>query len=314
MQELLGGAGQCQLLGRTAEGFPCFQNFFLRGLVGKAHKDSAHMPVGHRHAQALCGKARTIGADNLVALDVTPQLQRLLLALFFLAADVGDDVIQNIGEGFKGLARAGNCLIGADQHVGDIILAQRVQGGYIALQAAVGLYGNKAALGAKTLALGGDDVDVVGVDLRHDHRHIGGKAVGAVVGNHGAFCLGVGFLQRFDLLFFHIDGAKDKVHLGGDLCHVGGVQHHQLFRLFGHGGLHQPAAAHSLLIGLAGTAGAGCHSGQAEPRVVFQQGYKTLPYHTGCADDTYIVLFHCSFTYLSHPTLCKNNGFATKFA
>lgn len=68
----------------------------------------------------------------------------------------------------KGLTCTGNGLIGAHQSLADTkILHQRVQvAGNVALVALeVGLNGNKAALGAQTLALCGDDLDVVGVDL-----------------------------------------------------------------------------------------------------------------------------------------------------
>lgn len=115
---------------------------------------------------------------------MTPQLQRLLLALFLFAADVGDDVVENVGEGFKRFAGTGDSLIGADQHIRDAVFAQGMQGRHIALQAAVGLDSNEAALGAQTLALGRDDLNVVRVDLRHDHGNIRGKAVCAVVGDH----------------------------------------------------------------------------------------------------------------------------------
>ena len=63
------------------------------------------------------------------------------------------------------LGVSGNCvemcirdsLIGAHQSLADTkILHQRVQGGNIALQAAVGLDGYEAALGTQTLALGRD--------------------------------------------------------------------------------------------------------------------------------------------------------------
>ena len=126
-----------------------------------------------------------------------------------------------------------------------------MQGRHIALQAAVGLDGHKAALGAQALALGRDDVDVVGVDLGYDHRHVRGKAVRAVVGHDRALGLGVGLLQCLDLILLHVDGAKDEIDLGGDLLHIGGVQHDHLFNALGHGGLHQPAAADGLLIGFA---------------------------------------------------------------
>lgn len=69
----------------------------------KAYKDGAHVAVRNGNAQALRRKAGSICGHNPIALDMTPQLQRLLLALFLLAADVGDDIVQNIGEGLKGL-------------------------------------------------------------------------------------------------------------------------------------------------------------------------------------------------------------------
>ena len=122
MQELLRGTGQIQVLGRAMEFLPGFQDLILAGLVGKAHEHGTHVAIRNRHAQALGGKARSIGGDDLVTLDVAPQLQGFLLALFFLTADVGDDVIQNVGEGFKGLASTGDSLVGADQHVSDTSL------------------------------------------------------------------------------------------------------------------------------------------------------------------------------------------------
>ena len=84
-----------------------------------------------------------------------------------------------------------------------------MQGRHIALQAAVGLDGHKAALGAQALALGRDDVDVVGV-----------------------------------------------------------------------------------LIGFASAACAGRKGNQIKPGVTFQQRSKALADHTGCTDNTNIVLFH----------------------
>ena len=70
-----------------------------------------------------------------------------------------------------------------------------MQGGYIALQAAIGLDCDEAAFGTQTLALGRDDLNVVRVDLRHDHGNIRGKAVCAVVGDHRALGLCVSLFQ-----------------------------------------------------------------------------------------------------------------------
>ena len=167
-----------------------------------------------------------------------------------------------------------------------------MQGRHIALQAAIRLDSHKAALGAQALALGGDDLDVVSIDLRHDHRHIRGETVGAVVGHDRALGLGVGFFQRLDLVLLHVDGAEHEIDLGGDFFHVGGVQHDHLFNALGHGSLHQPAAADGFLIGFPCAACTGREGNQIKPGVVFQQRDKALADHTGCTDNTNIVLFH----------------------
>ena len=57
--------------------------------------------------------------DNLIDLNVAPQLHRLLLGFFFLAADIRDDVVENIGIRFKGFAGAGDGLICAGEHLRD---------------------------------------------------------------------------------------------------------------------------------------------------------------------------------------------------
>ena len=300
VEELLGCAGQVQFLCRAAELGPGLEDLFLAGLLIKAHEDSGGVTVRDRHTEALGSDDRLLGVDDVVALDVAPQLERLTLALFLLAADVGDDVVDDLRHPVEGLAGTGNGLIGADQSLADAeILHQGVQGRDIALQAAVGLDGDEAALGTQALALSGDDVDVVGVDLRHDHRHIRSEAVCAVVGDDGAFCLGVSLFQSLDLVLRHIDGAEDKVHLRGDLLHLGCIQHHHLLDALRHRGGHGPAGTDSLLIGLAGAPAGSGQSRQLEPGMIFEQSNKTLAYHTGGTDDAHFILFihfqHLSF-------------------
>ena len=270
MQELLGCAGQLQLLRRAAEVSPCCKDLLLGGLLVKAHEDRSGVAVGDGNTEALCGDDGLLGIDDPVALDVAPQLQRLLLALLFLAADVGDDVVH-----------------------------QGMQGGHIALQAAIGLDGDEAALGAQTLALRRDDLNVVGVDLRHHHRDIRGAAVGAVVGDDRALCLGISLLKCLDLSLGHIDGTEDEVHLRSDLFHLGSVQHDHLLHAFGHRCGHGPAGTDSLLIGLACTA-AGCgQGGQFEPGVILQQCDEALTDHASRTDNANFILFfhfqHLSF-------------------
>ena len=53
-----------------------------------------------------------------------------------------------------------------------------------------------------------------------------------------------------------------------------------------------PAAADGLLIGFASAACAGRKGNQIKPGVIFQQRNKALADHTGCTDNTNIVLFH----------------------
>ena len=111
--------------------------------------------VRNRYTEALCSDDRLLSIDDLVALNVAPQLQRLALALFLLAADVGDHVVHDLRHPVKGLTSAGNGLIGAHQRLAHAkVLHQGMQGRHIALQAAIGLDGDETALGAQTLALG----------------------------------------------------------------------------------------------------------------------------------------------------------------
>ena len=257
------------------------------------------MAVRDRHTEALCGDDRLLGIDDLVTLDVAPQLQRLALALFLLAADVGDHVVHDLRHPVKGLACTGNGLISAHQRLAHAkVLHQGMQGRHIALQAAIGLYRDETTLGAQTLALGGNDLDMVGVDLGHHHGNIRGKTMGTVVGDHRALSLGVCFLQCFDFVLGHIDSAENKIHLRSHFLHLGSVQNGHLLHALRHGSGHGPAGAYCILIALARTA-AGCGQyGQLEPGMILQQSHKTLTHHASCAYNTHFILsFH--FQHLS---------------
>ena len=167
-----------------------------------------------------------------------------------------------------------------------------MQGRHIALQTAVAFNGDKAALGAKALALVGNDLNVLCVDLGHDHGHIRGKAVGAVVGNNGALSLRIGFFQSADLVFFHIYCAEDKIDLGCHFFYFGGIHYDHFLYGFGHGRFHSPLAANGFLVGLSGRAGRSGNHFQIKPGMVFHQSYKTLANHTGSTYNTNFVLFH----------------------
>ena len=165
-----------------------------------------------------------------------------------------------------------------------------MQGRHIALQAAIGLDGDETALGAQTLTLGGNDLDMVGIDLRYHHRNVRGETMGTVVGDHRALSLGVCFLQCFDLVLGHIDSAENKIHLRSNFLYLGSVQNGHLLHALRHGSSHGPAGAHCILIAFARTA-AGCSQhGQFEPGMILQQSHKTLTHHTSCAYDTHFIL------------------------
>ena len=52
VQELLGGAGQIQILCGAVKFLPCLQNLFLGRLIFKAYKDGAHVAVRNGNTQA----------------------------------------------------------------------------------------------------------------------------------------------------------------------------------------------------------------------------------------------------------------------
>ena len=110
------------------------------------------MTVRDGDAQALRCEGGLGGRDDLIAHDLAPDLEWLALGFLLLAADIGDDVVDDLRAVFERLARARNRLIRTDQHALNAKFRQREQRRHIALQGAVGLDGDKAALRAKALA------------------------------------------------------------------------------------------------------------------------------------------------------------------
>ena len=138
-----------------------------------------------------------------------------------------------------------------------------------------------------------DDLDVVCVDLRHDHRNVRCPAVGGVVGDDGALELRVFFLQRLDLVFFHVDRAEDKVDHRRDLLRVRLRIHDNEIALgFRNILLHEPLARDRVLVGLARAVRACRENDWLEPRMLRCQQHEPLPDHTRCANDTDFILLH----------------------
>ena len=74
------------------------------------------MAVRHGDAYAMRADNRRFGGNNHAIFDVAPDFERLLLALFFLATDVRNDVVNHLRPALKGFASAGNCLIGGNDY------------------------------------------------------------------------------------------------------------------------------------------------------------------------------------------------------
>ena len=174
-----------------------------------------------------------------------------------------------------------------------------MESGDIALQRAVALDGDEAALGTQALALSFDHFQMFCVDLGHNHGNVIRPTVRRVVGNNGALQLGITLFQSTDLFLLHINCAEAEINhrgqlFGIDIC----IQNDQLFRFFRHGNVQSPTTCNCFLIRLTGTAAAGGDRGQLEPGMVFHQSDKTLANHAGATDNANFVLFHNMFLLL----------------
>ena len=206
------------------------------------------MAVRHRNADALRRNQRRAGLDDFAALDAAPDAQRLLLAFFFLAADVRNDVVQHFRPIGKVFAGPGNRLVRGDDHLGRLEVQQRMDGRYVALDGAVRLHGDKSGFGAQPFALRFDHLDMPRVDFRDDHRNVRGPAMGRIVGNDGRAGFCVRFFQRLNFILFHIDRAKNEIDLIGHFIHFRSVLHDDIFDGFRNRCRHFPPALHGFLI------------------------------------------------------------------
>ena len=88
-------------------------------------------------------------------------LERLLLGLRFLTGDERDDVAHHLGPVLEGLARAGNRLVGAHNHLARLEFLPRGQRRRVGLNRAVRLDGDETTSGAQALALVLDHLEVL---------------------------------------------------------------------------------------------------------------------------------------------------------
>ena len=245
------------------------------------------MAVEDRHAHALAGDLRQFSLHDLSVLYFAKHTQRLLLALLFLSADERDDISNHFRPVFECLAGSGDCLIGRYHEFFRAEFFPCSQARRIALDGAVRFYRDESAGCSETFLLIRDHIEMIRINLRHDHRHIRRPAVRAVVGYDRRLCFRVLFLDGFDLILAHVNRAENKVNSGCHMLHVIYIENHQILHSLRHRRVHFPASAYCLFISLACGTGACRHRHHLKPRVVLQQRDKSLTYHTCCSQNTY---------------------------
>ena len=123
-----------------------------------------------------------------------------------------------------------------------------MEGRNIALDRAIGFYRDKATFGTQPFPLRRNDLCMGSIDLGNNHRNIRCGTVRGIVRDDRTFCFCIGLLKGFDFLFLHINCTEDKIHLGYDLIHLGGVQHNQIFCRLRHRKRHCPAGTDRFFI------------------------------------------------------------------
>ena len=88
----------------TTEDIDDLFNGGLLNAVLEGHEYGSGVTVGNGDTDALGGDGDIVGVYNLVALDMTPDLQRLVLGLLFLTADIGNHVVDHLRPCLEGLS------------------------------------------------------------------------------------------------------------------------------------------------------------------------------------------------------------------
>ena len=103
---------------------PRLKYLFLGRLFRKLYKHGSGMSVGYGNSYTLCSYYGSVSLYYLSVFNVSPDSERLLLALLFLTADKGNDVIDHFGPFVKGLSGAAYSLIGSCDYFGGLIFKQ----------------------------------------------------------------------------------------------------------------------------------------------------------------------------------------------
>ena len=270
MQELLGRAGQIQLLRRPFIRSPASADFVHVSFLVQAHEYGGQMSVRDRNAYALRRDIRPGRGHDDAVFHAAPDFQRFIVGFIFFACDVGDYVIHHLRPCFKILACAGNRLVCAGEHPGYAEIEQGMNRRDIALDRAVGFHCDKSALCPQPFSLRLDNGCVVVVDFRHNHRNVRRGPVCAVVGHDRAFQFGVHLFKNPNLVFFHIHRAEYKVDtVRNFFCIRARIQNRHGRDFIGQRLLHHPTARHRLAVALAGGTRACSQRADFEPWMVF---------------------------------------------
>src|SRR5262249_44121852 len=130
-------------------------------------------PLFDRHAVTVRADAEA-GPDKARAVPLTQQLLRLCFHFFFLAADEGNDVAENIEGRNAGIAGAGSGLHGDDE---EFLQAESV-GGRLENEdesgsGAIGISDDEARAIAAIFLLQRNGIEMRSVDLRNQQRDVG---------------------------------------------------------------------------------------------------------------------------------------------
>ena len=159
------------------------------------------MAVYYRHAQALCGDVKFLSHRRFCRLRYGPRVSNALLGLFLPAADM-DHVIEHFRPFQTGLA----CAKLPDSKPAPFYAVSSAAV-LISFAGQTDSDGNKVSALCRVSALCVNDTDVVGVDLRYDHRNIRRVAMGRIAGYDWASELAYFLLQCLNLVFFMLMGT-----------------------------------------------------------------------------------------------------------
>ena len=280
LDELFRCTRKFQFLRKTFEVSQSFDQLFFCRFFTEFNKYCCCMSVQYRNTQALAYDDWFCCRYDHSVFNLTPQSQRLFLALFFFSTDIWNDIVFHFRPVFKCLSCSGNCLICSSNYFIWFKFFPGSKYRCIALNGAVWFNSDESLSSTKAFLLILDHIKMFRVDFRHYHRHIRCPAMCTVVGNNRSLCLCVFFFDRFDLIFGHVNCGKHKVNSRSNFFYFINIHNYDILYCFRHWSIHFPSAANSFLICLSSASRACCQSNDLKPRMVFQKRNKSLSYHT----------------------------------